>query len=457
MNYKKLELGSPIRANLEITHACPLACKHCYTFWGYSATGVKISSSNENLDYQHFVSIIDILSKLGIRIITITGGEPWMKKDILYPLIKYAKQLGMIVFINTSASLIEDNDARIIKTLNADGYLVSLMSCHKDVHNRLAQANVFDKTVAGIKILVSVAQNVCINMVCSKENYKDVKETAKFAESLGVSSFSAAPMMAALSFPEYLAMRLDNDELINVIKDLIWVQENTNLLTTTLESLPYCAFPIMDLPDYRCILSHSYCGAGMTDMAISPTGDVRPCIMSNESVGNLLVEKWESIWNRMSIWRTIQILPAECQECAVVDECGGGCRISAHTVNGTFSSCDPYMAGKIPFIPWDCSLMKKKETTHSHIKELNKPYSYGKKTALKISNLAIDRIEPFGGTIFIGNRALFLKQEPYDLYLKLKEMESFTVNQATVKYQLNNEDFVSFIQILTDEGIVNIV
>ena len=444
----KIELGSPIRANLEITEACPLACKHCYTYWGFAATGKKVFPQDESYKLEHFSRIIDILSNRGVRTLTLTGGEPFEKRDILYPLIKFAKDRGMIVFVNTSAILVEQKDVEIIKSLNADGFLVSLMSCDKETNNRLAQADSYDKTINGIKNLVEAGQNVNINMVCSKENYKDVRRTALLVEKLGAWSFSAAPMMAALSYPDYLAMRLSGSELNSVIHDLLWVKEHTKLLTTTLEALPYCAFSENELEELRPILSHSYCGAGLSDCAISVSGDIRPCIMSGESVGNILKDDWDDIWRKLSKWRSGDILPSECLKCTAVDECGGGCRVSAKTVNGSFSANDPYMVGR---------LSRKLAPAVSDTHAMPGKSVFSKDTRLCISRKAVDRHEPFGGTVFIGNRAVFLKEGPYELYCRMKEMRAFSPAQIEADYGVNLIDFLNFIQLLLDEGIVDIM
>lgn len=211
--------------------------------------------------------------------LTLTGGEPFNKKELLFDLIVEAKKRNMIVFVNTSASLICQDDFDSLMRASADGYLVSFMSYRENIHNTLAQTDSYERTLKGMRTLVEARQNVSVNMVCSKLNYKDVRKTAKLAESIGAFCFSAAPMMAALSNPGYLKMRLNKEELRSVLEDLLWVRNNTELITTTLEALPYCAFDIKELHRYRDILSHSYCGAGMTDIAVSPMGDIRPCIM----------------------------------------------------------------------------------------------------------------------------------------------------------------------------------
>lgn len=444
----KIELGSPIRANLEITEACPLACKHCYTYWGFAATGKKVFPQNEYYDLEHFSRIIDVLSNHGIRTLTLTGGEPFEKRDILYPIIKLAKNRRMVVLVNTSAVLVEQKDAEIIKNLNVDGFLISLMSCDKETNNRLAQADSYDKTVNGIKNLVEAGLNVNINMVCSKENYRDVRRTALFVEKLGAWSFSAAPMMAAISYPDYLAMRLSRSELSSVIRDLIWVKENTKLLTTTLEALPYCAFLADELEELRPILSHSYCGAGLSDCAVSVSGDIRPCIMSGEAVGNILKDDWDEIWRKLSKWRSDDILPPECRKCTAVDECGGGCRVSAKTVNGSFTSNDPYMVGK---------LSRKLNSAVSGTHAMQGKSVFFEDTKLCISRKAVDRHEPFGGTVFVGNRAVFLKQDPYALYCKMKKMGVFSPAQIVANYGVDLNDFLIYIQVLIDEEIVDII
>ena len=62
-------------------------------------------------------------------------------------------------------------------------------------------------------------------------------------------------------------------------------------------------------------------------MCIEPNGDVIPCQSYYSSLGNILRDDWESIWNHptaVSI-RNRDWVPEECRSCAELALCGGGC------------------------------------------------------------------------------------------------------------------------------------
>jgi radical SAM protein with 4Fe4S-binding SPASM domain len=62
-------------------------------------------------------------------------------------------------------------------------------------------------------------------------------------------------------------------------------------------------------------------------MCVEPDGAVLPCQSYYQSLGNILNDPWESIWNHelaMEL-RERANLPVKCHECSLLPECGGGC------------------------------------------------------------------------------------------------------------------------------------
>jgi len=69
------------------------------------------------------------------------------------------------------------------------------------------------------------------------------------------------------------------------------------------------------------------CTAALYSMCIESNGDVLPCQSYYHSLGNMLSDPWDSIWNHeLSVrLRERRRLPAKCDGCILVAECGGGC------------------------------------------------------------------------------------------------------------------------------------
>jgi radical SAM protein with 4Fe4S-binding SPASM domain len=84
----------------------------------------------------------------------------------------------------------------------------------------------------------------------------------------------------------------------------------------------YCHFDPLQLD-----LGVKGCTAALYNMCVEPDGAVLPCQSYYHSLGNLLHDSWDSIWNHdlaVSL-RERQNLPAKCGDCALMAECGGGC------------------------------------------------------------------------------------------------------------------------------------
>ena len=69
------------------------------------------------------------------------------------------------------------------------------------------------------------------------------------------------------------------------------------------------------------------CTAALYSMCVESNGDVLPCQSYYYSLGNLLADPWNTIWNHeLAVrLRERQKLPAKCEGCVLVAECGGGC------------------------------------------------------------------------------------------------------------------------------------
>jgi len=72
------------------------------------------------------------------------------------------------------------------------------------------------------------------------------------------------------------------------------------------------------------------CTAALYSMCIESNGNVLPCQSYYHSLGNILTDSWDSIWNhQLSIkLRERRGLPAKCDGCPIVPECGGGCPLT---------------------------------------------------------------------------------------------------------------------------------
>ena len=79
------------------------------------------------------------------------------------------------------------------------------------------------------------------------------------------------------------------------------------------------------------------CTAAAYNMCVEPDGAVIPCQSYYQSIGNLLSDPWEAIWNHeLALWlRERRYVPPGCTDCALLAECGGGCPLSLPSLQPT--------------------------------------------------------------------------------------------------------------------------
>lgn len=436
-------LSSPIRANFEITEACPLACTHCYTYWGFASTGKRMSKDTSRRTLQSLLEVLNVLIEQRIQVITFTGGEPLTRRDLLFPFIETAKKAGMRVLVNTSGAMITARDVERFTELKTDGFLVSLMSANENVHNSLAHANSFSRTMRGITSLVEAGHTVTVNMVCSTENVKDVRKTAEVLSNVGVAMFAATPVLPTPGNPHSAHLHLSASEMRQLMMDLAWARDNLSMRVSTLDPVVHCQFNQEERDLLGDLLTQRYCCAGISDCAVSPDGNLRACIMSSENVGNIVKDGWDASWAALDKWGSKAILPKECQECDLVDQCGGGCRVASEALNGRINSPDPYMRGKVE----GCALKSK---------SFQKPPRVDANLMLAFDDETSMRPEAFGGSLFNRSNATFVKKEVYELLEEQKRLGSFSASDWVSKYHLEEETVVSFLATLLAGGFIRV-
>lgn len=435
-----IPLRAPIRANLEITEACPLACEHCYNFWRYQH-GDRNSRDDGLRTVEHFSAILDALVAQRIPVVTITGGEPFLRRDVLFTLIDQAHAAGTDVLVNTNAALIGSRDVESPTLRKVSVFLVSLMSASEVVHNKIASANSHFRTLRGIRLLTSAGHRVAVNMVVSQRNASDVRETAQLAADLGAEAFSATPMLPCEIAEGHISLQLSPTQIVDVFDDLLWVRENVPIAVTVLDTVVHCLFNDEQRSRFEMLLGERYCCAGISDCAISADANLRPCLLSTEVGGNILTDGWDLSWKKLSRWRDASILPADCRACGAVDICGGGCRAAARAWHGRDDAPDPYMTGPLEAPPPNAR----------RVRERLAPQAVP--VAMRIADGVLLRPEDFGGAAFLSGTGTFLRQDGYHVLSELAG-RTFSVSDIANSFNCPREEVEEFVSRLTADGIL---
>ncbi|MCR4789147.1 MAG: radical SAM protein [Lachnospiraceae bacterium] len=263
---------------------CNLKCLHCY------AAGQKNSEESE-LSTDDWKKIIDKLKEIGVPQITFTGGEPTMRDDLI-ELIEYGQ--WFVTRLNTNGLKLTKEYCHSLKAASLDSVQITFYSNDKEIHNKLVGTDGYDRTLEGIKNALELGMSVSVNTPLCTLN-KDYVSTLKFLHELGVTYVTCSGLITTgnAEKEESSELQLSKESISTVLK----------------EAVEYCFANGMDInftspgwvDDELCEelgIATPNCGACLSNMAITPGGNVVPCQswLSGETLGNFLSEEWEKIW-----------------------------------------------------------------------------------------------------------------------------------------------------------------
>lgn len=131
---------------ISITDRCNLRCIYCMP-----EKGIESVSHNDILSYEEIIRVCIALSKIGIKKIKITGGEPLVRKDCA-SLISGIKAIEGIekVTITTNGILLKDQ-VEALAAAGVDSVNISLDTLDRKLFAQITRGGCIDDVLAGIK------------------------------------------------------------------------------------------------------------------------------------------------------------------------------------------------------------------------------------------------------------------------------------------------------------------
>ena len=308
--------SAPYRMDLALTYRCNNNCPHCYN---------ARPRSFPEMDTAAWKRTLDLLWKIGIPHIVFTGGEPTLRPD-LPELIAHAEGLGQITGINTNGRKLKD-PAFVQQLVDAglDHVQITLESHDPAIHDAMvAPHGAWQETVAGVRNALATRLFVMTNTTLLQSNAPFLPQTLDFLAELGVPTVGLNALiysgrgakvgtgLSESALPPLLEIARQKTD--SAAQRLIWYTPTQ-----------YCNFDPVQME-----LGVKGCSAALYNMCIEPDGSVLPCQSYYTALGNILTDPWDSIWNHelsLSL-RERRNLPAGCNTCALLAECGGGCPLA---------------------------------------------------------------------------------------------------------------------------------
>lgn len=329
---------SPLRTLFwNVTYACNFRCPICFTDAGAAAP--------DELTTSEALKIAGEAAGAGVRDVLISGGEPFLRPDLITILSALA-EAGISARIASNGSLLDDDvlDALRRETLTKS-FQISLDSVEPDHYAKL-----HGTSPASLETVLGNLKRIQAHGFHTTVSVRLTPETL-----MGI------PRLLDMAAREnWATVTLHIPVHTNRINDTFPQDEDIiGRLAPTLEHfmslprhwlietyIPWVQFhPLMARLKKKVRLVHRGCRAGRDRLTIHPTGWVSPCVcldLPEAHVGNVRQAGLQEIFETSALCRMLRQPAAHgiCADCPHVTTCGSGCRAAALALSGRLDGPD---------------------------------------------------------------------------------------------------------------------
>jgi len=162
---------------VSITDRCNVRCVYCMP-----KEGIASASHDEILTYDEILRVCEAAVQLGVRKIKITGGEPFVRKDMPM-LVKELKAIPKLeeVTLTTNGILLGDH-LKMLVAYGIDGINISLDTMNRQLYQEITRFDRLDQVLHNIDRALSY-DNLVIKVNCVPINWpnQDFVELASLA------------------------------------------------------------------------------------------------------------------------------------------------------------------------------------------------------------------------------------------------------------------------------------
>jgi radical SAM protein with 4Fe4S-binding SPASM domain len=303
MGDRALRLGVPFSAQLDLTYRCNEQCVHCYL--DHDDHGEM-----STVEIKH---LLTEMAEAGVFILTLSGGEIFMRKD-LFEILEHARALTFCIKLKTNAVLIHEAQAARLRDLGVESIQVSIYSNQPEVHDAITKVpGSLRRSINAIRFLKSQGLKVIIANVLMTQNMHDHHGVRALADELGAECTldpTITPMMDGDR--SLLNLKAGISELQTLFRDETYVSNVDE----------FCAPPPAPTEDSMESLP---CSAGHTACYVSPYGEFYPCVQFPLSCGNVRQQRFIDIWRdseQLKEVRSIRLRDlSSCSQCAHGSTC----------------------------------------------------------------------------------------------------------------------------------------
>lgn len=359
----------PVTSVWEVTMGCNMRCKHC----GSSCA----EPLPDEMDTYKALEVCDQCADIGLKWITLSGGEPLTRKDTPQ-LVKRLTEKGVSVNLITNGWLLGEALAGELKASGIATIAISVDGT-EEIHDNIRRSGSFARDEAAFELLRKSGITTGAVTTISKRNIDNLPALKEKLISMGVKTWQVQlglPMGNFLERPDWVI----DPEQVNTIIDFCYeTAMEGRIKIYPADCIGYYTQKEMEIKKVSYgtneVSMWDGCNAGKRSFGILHNGDILGCtsIRSKEFVeGNLYKNSLKDIWTNGQNFKWCrelrkEQLEADCGTCTYGSKCLGGCPNTRLTMNGSIYSENQYCAYNRMLKQWRKNYQKENNGIKLHI------------------------------------------------------------------------------------------
>ncbi len=296
--------GLPQEAIISVTNRCDARCRMC-NIWQLER--------DEHMTAEDYRKLPP-----GLRNVNITGGEPLLRPDILEIVHAIHEAAGNPRIILATNGFRPEATLQQVQALRARvprlGIAVSLDGL-ADTHDHMRGVRkAHERAVATLNGLRQQGiTDLRIGFTATAENIRQLRQVHRLAEELGVEFAATVAHNSDIYYATQSVSIPDRDTVLENFGELV----DSNLRSHSPKRWLRAYFEQGVIDYVKQGRRASPCTAASDFFFLSPRGDVYPCLVLPQKLGNLREQAFEAIWNEVQAMRARRDVSA-CQACWMV-------------------------------------------------------------------------------------------------------------------------------------------
>lgn len=309
-------------AQWDINNECNLNCKHCR---------VSEKNDSEKLSLREAKNMLAEFWYNGITMLNLSGGEPFLRKDI-FEILDYTQKFDDIV-ITTNGTLLDEEKCKKLSTYKNIKLSISLDGLEETHDSFRGKKGAFKKVIETLPLLNKYNIRYAIKYTLSNETKKDGIELLRLVASKGAKEFNTRRVIVAGNASK--DMILPNEEYKEIIRNIIEECKKLNVNFRTGDPLLIPVFSEVfgiDIKNDDLSKIYAGCQAGDDIIYIDYKGNVGACSYISKMADNIKEKSLDDILQNNKLFIDLRNykdkLQGKCSKCNYKMICGG-CRGSA--------------------------------------------------------------------------------------------------------------------------------